>query len=129
MRLARVEAGIGHSWGVQGSGKRTRSAGGEVGAAAPPGEEETGRTPSLGLGEAGTEPPLQMGRGRHRVPYPRLLWSSSDMPQLPLGVTQEVPGPVRKADLCLQVCLPASVRRWKPTSPVHDVTKAMFVTM
>lgn len=73
MRLARVEAGIGHSWGVQGSGKRTRSAGGEVGAAAPPGEEETGRTPSLGLGEAGTESPIPASYGA-AVTCPSYLW-------------------------------------------------------
>lgn len=48
------------------------------------------------------------------------------MPQLPLGVKQEVPGPVRKADLCLQVCLPESVGRWKPACPVHGITKAML---
>lgn len=51
------------------------------------------------------------------------------MPQLPLGAKQKVPGPVKKSDLCHQVCLPESVCRWKPECPVQDVTKAVFVTM
>lgn len=38
-----------------------------------PGEEETGRTPSLGLGEAGTESPIPASYGA-AVTCPSYLW-------------------------------------------------------
>lgn len=76
-RLAR--AGGGRDWTLLGcQGKEMSSAEGEPGEALSPDG-----------GEAGTEP------------HPHLPWSISDIPQLPLGEKQEVPGPVRKADPCL----------------------------
>ena len=64
------------------------------------------------LRERQVKHPLQMEERQAQSPIPTSdVASVSDMPQLPLGVKQEVPGPVRKADLCLQVCLPESVFR------------------